>query len=147
MTGIQGASSATFGPTTPGRRPEVSTWAPDELTTIGGTTELQIASRRSDGTLRPYVTIWVVRVGDDLFVRSAYGADNPWFRRAKASGAGRIRAGGTERDVTFAEAPPDSHAAIDDAYHAKYDRYGPGIVGTVVGAHAAPVTIRLVRRT
>ena len=36
------------------------------------------------------------------------------------------------------------HAAIDAAYHTKYDRYGPAIVGTVVGDKAAPVTIRLV---
>ena len=48
------------------------------------------------------MTIWVVRVEDNLYVRSAYGADNPWFRRAKAGGAGRIRAGRIERDVTFA---------------------------------------------
>jgi hypothetical protein len=109
---------------------------------------LRLASLRADGTLRPYVIMWVVRAGDDLYVRSAYGADNPWYRRAKASGAGRVRAGGVERDVTFAEAGPDAatHAAIDAAYHAKYDRHGPAIVGTVVGDQAAPVTIRLVPR-
>ena len=41
--------------------------------------------------------------------------------------------------------PPDSvvHDAIDAAYHTKYDRYGPRIVGTVVGP-AADVTIRLI---
>jgi hypothetical protein len=41
--------------------------------------------------LRPYVTMWVVRANDELYVRSAYGPNNPWFRRAKASGAGRRR--------------------------------------------------------
>jgi hypothetical protein len=124
----------------------MATWTSDELTRIGGAEELKIASLRSDGRLRPYVTIWVVRVGDDLYVRSAYGPNNPWFRRAKASGAGRIRAGGVELDVTFAEAAAGAHEAIDKAYHAKYDRYGPAIVGTVVGDRAAPVTIRLVPR-
>jgi hypothetical protein len=93
------------------------------------------------------VTVWVVRAGDDLYVRSAYGPSNPWFVRAKSSGTGRIRAGGLERDVTFAEAAPDAHAAIDAAYHAKYDRYGPAIVGTVVGKHAEAVTIRLLSRS
>jgi hypothetical protein len=63
-----------------------------------------------------------------------------------ASGRGRIRAGGVEREVTFADAAPDAHAAIDAAYHAKYDRYGPGIVATVVGPDAAAVTVRLVPR-
>lgn len=55
--------------------------------------------------LRPYVTMWVVRAGDDLYVRSAYGPDNPWYRRATTSGADRIRAGSIERDVSFAQAP------------------------------------------
>jgi hypothetical protein len=122
-------------------------WKAEELARIGDATELQIASLRPDGTVRPYVTIWVVRTGHDLYVRSAYGTDNPWFRRAKASGAGRIRAGGLERDVTFTEVAPEAHAAIDAAYHAKYDHHGPAIVGTVVGAQAAHGTLRLVPRT
>jgi hypothetical protein len=69
-------------------------WTADELSTIGKADELQITSRRRDGSLRPYVTIWVVRSGDNLYVRSAYGHDNGWFQRALSSGAGRIRAGG-----------------------------------------------------
>jgi hypothetical protein len=121
----------------------VTTWTDDELQRIGAAEQLQLASRRRDGTLRPYVTMWVVRVADDLYVRSAYGPDNPWYRRAKASGIGRIRAGGTERDVVFAEAEADAHPGIDAAYHAKYDRHGPRIVGTVVGPDAADVTICL----
>jgi hypothetical protein len=126
-----------------------ATWTEEELRRVGGATELQIASRRGDGSLQPYVTIWTVRAGGDLYIRSAYGAGNPWFRRATASGARRIRADGVERDVTFtpaSELDAGTHAAIDAAYHAKCDRYGPQIVGTVTGAHAAPVTLRLVPR-
>ena len=37
------------------------------------------------------------------------------------------------------------HGEIDAAFHAKYDHYGPQIVGTVVGADAASVTLRLDR--
>jgi hypothetical protein len=121
-------------------------WTGDELERIGDAEELRLASLRNDGTLRPYVKMWVVRAGNDIYVRSAYGPGNPWYRRATASGAGRIRAGGVERDVTFAEAAPGSHAGIDAAYHAKYDRYGPAIVGSVVGPDAEGVTIRLVPR-
>ena len=122
----------------------MSPWTSDELDRIGAAEELQLASLRRDGTLRPYVTMWVVRAGDDLYVRSAYGPDNPWFRRAKASGAGRIRAGGLERNVTFVEPAPGVHAAIDAAYHSKYNRYGPRIVSSVVGPDAEAVTIKLV---
>jgi len=91
--------------------------------------------------------MWVVRTGDELYVRSAYGPDAGWYRHAMAGGAGRIRAGGVEHDVTFATAAVDAHAAIDAAYHAKYDRYGARIVDTVVGPHRYDVTVRLVPRT
>jgi hypothetical protein len=124
-----------------------ATWTDDELRQVGAATELQIATRRDDASLWPYVTIWTVRAGDHLYVRSAYGADNPWFRRATVSGSGRIRAGGIERDVTFtpvSELDAATQAAVDAAYHAKYNSYGPQIVGTVTGARAAPVTLRLV---
>lgn len=75
----------------------------EELGRMGEAVELQLASVRPDGTLHPYVRMWVVWTGDDLHVRSAYGPDNAWFRRAKSSGAGLIRRGGLERDVSFAE--------------------------------------------
>lgn len=125
----------------------MTNWTTDELRKIGDATELRIASLRKDGTVRPYVTIWVVRTGDDIYVRSAYGVDNPWYRRAKTSGEGRINAGGIERDVTFTEADNGVHADIDSAYHAKYDRYGPAIVGTVVGEKAALGTLRVLPRS
>jgi hypothetical protein len=128
--------------------PESTTasWTADELATIGGTEELWLATLRDDGSLRPYVTIWVVRAGDELYVRSARGPAGGWYVRALRSKAGRIRAGGLERDVVFAEAADDVHADIDAAYHAKYDRYGPAIVGSVVGQKAHGVTIRLLPR-
>jgi hypothetical protein len=124
----------------------VTAWTADELARIGRATELHIASRRPDGTLRPFVTTWVVRVGDDVYVRSAYGYANPWFQRALASGEGRIRTGGVERDVTFEVPGASMDADVSAAYHAKYDRYGPTIVGTVVSPEAARSTLRLAPR-
>ncbi len=47
----------------------MTAWTSDELNEIGKAEELQIASCRRDGTLRHPVTIWVVRVGDDFYVR------------------------------------------------------------------------------
>ncbi len=69
-------------------------WTTDELARIGGAEEIRISSRRADGTIRPFATAWVARFGDEICVRSAYGPDNGWFRRARASGEGRIRAAG-----------------------------------------------------
>lgn len=124
----------------------MSAWSPDELERVGHATDLLIASRRDDGSLRPYVRIWVIRAGDDLYVRSAYGPNTGWYRRAKGSGEGRVRAGGVERDVSFEEPEPAVAAAVTAAYHAKYDHYGPAIVGTVVSPEAEGLTLCIVPR-
>ncbi len=118
-------------------------WSPDELARIARTDELELASRRPDGSLRRYVTIWVVRAGNDVYVRSAYGYDNPWFQRAIRSRLGRIRAGGVERDVRLDVPGPEVAPQIDAAYHAKYDRYGARMVGTVVSPEARRSTLRV----
>jgi hypothetical protein len=124
----------------------MSGWTPDEIARIGRATELEVASRRPDGTLSGFVTIWAVRAGDDVFVRSAHGYENPWFQRALRSGQGRIRAGGVERDVQFDAPGPEAADAVSAAYHAKYDRYGASIVGSVVSADAVRSTLRLAPR-
>lgn len=123
---------------------ETTTWAPEEPQRIGAAEEIGLASRRPDGSLRPFVTMWVVRAGGTWMSARPTGPDNPWYRRATASGAGRIRAGGIERDVSFAQAASEAQGDIDAAYHAKYDRYGPRIVGSVVGPSAHRVIVRLV---
>jgi hypothetical protein len=122
----------------------MTSWTKEELAKIGNAEELDIASRRPDGTLRPFVTIWVVRADGDLYVRSVNGRSGTWFMRAVAAGEGRIRAGGVERDVAFEEAGSAVQAPVTAAYHEKYDRYGPNIVGTVVSVESATTTLRLV---
>jgi hypothetical protein len=123
------------------------TWSTEQVAAIGEAEELRLAPRREDATLGRFTTMWVVRADGDLYVRSAGGPDRPWYSHALATGRGRIQAGGIEADVRFASATPDLHAAIDAAYHAKYDRYGPTIVGHVTGPAAHPVTIRLLPTT
>ncbi len=121
----------------------MSAWAEDELVGIGRATELEISSCRPDGSLRPFVTIWAVRSGDAIYVRSAYGWDNGWFQRALKAGRGRVRTGGVERDVSFVQPATDEAEPVTAAYHAKYDRYGPAIVGTVVDAEAVRSTLKV----
>ena len=48
-------------------------WTADELEKIETADELEIASLRSDGRLGSKRTIWVVRVDDDLYIRSMNG--------------------------------------------------------------------------
>ena len=122
-------------------------WTSDELTKIGTAEELQIASLRRDGTLRKPVTIWVVRVGDDLYVRSVNGRAGAWFRGTQVRHEGRIWAGGVENDVTFVkESDPDINDQIDAAYHTKYRRYAQ-YVPPIVTPEARAATIKLVPRS
>ena len=122
----------------------MTAWTNDELTRIGAADELQIASARPDGTLRNPRTIWVVRVGDDLYVRSMNGRGGGWFPATQARHQGHIRAGGVDKDVTFADADPDLNDQIDAAYRDKYRRYGERIIGSVVNPGARAATIKLV---
>ena len=99
-----------------------------------------------DGTLRSPRTIWVVRVGDDLYVRSMNGRAGGWFPATQVRHQGHIRAGGIDKDVTFADAHPDRNDQIDTAYRDKYHRYGERIIGSVVNPGARAATIKLVPR-
>lgn len=122
----------------------MTAWTNDELTRIASADELQIAPRRRDGTLRNPRTIWVVRVGDDLYVRSMYGRGGGWFPGTQARHQGHIRAGGVDKDVTFADADPDLNDQIDAAYRTKYRRYAASIIDTIVSPQARAATLRLV---
>jgi hypothetical protein len=129
--------------------PSTSMWTSDELNKIGAAEELQIASLRQDSTLRKPRTIWVVRVGDDIYVRSAYGHNAAWFRGTQDRHEGYITAGGVERDVTFVDIPEtdrEIHDQLDAAYRAKYSRYPEQYVRPVVSAEARGVTLKLVPR-
>jgi hypothetical protein len=125
----------------------MTAWTSDELTKIGSAEELQIASLRGDGTLRKPVTVWVVRLGDDLYVRSVNGRTGAWFRGAQARHEGHIRAGGVEKDVTFLDADPDINDQIDAAYRTKYRRYAANIISSIVSPEARSATIKLVSRS
>src|SRR5215216_5740189 len=123
----------------------MTTWMSDELKKIGTAEELQIASLRRDGTLRKPVIIWVVRLGEDLYVRSVNGRTSAWFRGVQMRHEGQIRAGGVDKDVTFVEeSDPEINIQIDAAYRAKYRRYATSIINTTVSAEARAATIKLV---
>jgi hypothetical protein len=125
----------------------MTTWTSDELTKIGTAEELQIVSLRRDGTLRNPVTIWVVRLGDDLYIRSVYGRSSAWFRGTQTRHEGHIRAGGVEKDVTFVEeSAPEVNDQIDAAYRTKYRRYAASIINSVISSEARSATIKLVPR-
>jgi len=124
----------------------MSAWTSTELGKVGRADELEIRTRRRDGTLRSAVTIWVARVGDDLYVRSVNGRGSGWFRGTQARHEGRIHAGGVDKDVTFMDAEPNANDQIDRAYGEKYRRYAASIVNSVLTPQARAATLRLVPR-
>ncbi len=126
---------------------QMATWTSDELKKIGSADELEIASLRRDGTLRKPVTIWVVRVGDDLYVRSVNGRSSGWFRGTQERHEGHVQAGGVDKEVTFEDvSDPAAIAQVDAAYRSKYSKYDAQYVDPMVVPKSQEATIRLVPR-
>jgi hypothetical protein len=120
-------------------------WTNDEVDRVGAAEELDLASVRRDGTLRRPVTMWVVRDGDDLYVRSVNGRGSSWFRGAQNRHEAHIQAGGVEKDVTLVETD-DVDDELDTAYRTKYGRRYPSIVPSIVAPEARAATLKLVPR-
>ena len=122
----------------------MSEWTAQQLTSFGDPDEVTIATMRPDGTLRKPVIVWIVRVGDDLYVRSVRGRDSDWFRGMQSRHEGVLAAGGVTADVAFEEVD-GPHDEIDAEYRDKYRRY-PSIVPNIVKAEAQAATLRVVPR-
>ena len=124
----------------------MSAWTGDEVDALAAAEEVQIAPRRRDGTLRNPFTVWTVRLGDDLYVRSVRGRDGAWFRGIQETHSGRIRGGRVEKDVSFVDANTDIADEVDEAYRAKYRRYAGRILNSVLTPEARMATMRLLPR-
>ena len=122
----------------------MSPWTDDELRRIAAPDELQIAPVRRNGELRRAVPIWAVRVGDDLYVRAAYGANKGWHGVARTSHQARISAGGVEKHVIVEDADPSALDRVDAAYSEKYGRRYASIVDTINDTEHRATTLRLV---
>jgi hypothetical protein len=121
----------------------MATWTNDELSQVAGADELQVTSVRGDGTRSSGRTIWVVQVGDDLYVRSVNGTDGAWYRGTQVRHQGHVEVGGVSRDVTFTDIGHGMDSQVDAAYREKYRRYAANIVDSIVTQQAAATTMRL----
>lgn len=121
-------------------------WASDELEQIGAAEELRLTSLRRDGGLRDPLTIWAVHDGADIYVRSVNGPTAGWFRGTRVRRAGRVWAGGVEKDVRFENADPVLNDQIDPDYRNKYRRYAGSIIDRISGAQVRATALRLVPR-
>ena len=113
----------------------------------GAAEEVQVAPRRQDGSLGSRVTIWAVRHGDGVYVRSAVRGHNAaWFKGVLETHEGRFWAGRLEKDVTFLAPGPAVNDEVDAAYRAKYRRYGGRILNTCLTPEARATTLALLPR-
>jgi hypothetical protein len=117
-------------------------WSAAELDRIARAEELQIGPQRRDGSIRRPLPIWVVRVGDDLPVRSWRGASGGWYRAAEATHEAHISAGRVDKNVTLSHAGDHVNDAVDAAYRTKYGRHS-GYVGPMVAPEARATTLKL----
>ena len=124
----------------------MTNWPREELEKIAAADELQLASARPDGRLRKPVTIWVVRLGDDIYVRSVNGRNSHWFRGVEDRHEGHIRAGGVDKGVRFVEAGDDVNDEIEAAYRTKYRQYNASVVEPLFTPGAKAATLELVPR-
>jgi hypothetical protein len=123
-------------------------WSADELSTIDRSGEVDVATRRSDGTLRAARIVWIVRHDDAVYVRSVNGTTAAWYRGVQTRREGALSAGRLRRDVAFVEV--GEHAGdgsgLDDALDAAYrDKYGrsSGAVARITADAARATTVRV----
>jgi hypothetical protein len=95
-------------------------WNPDTLTTLGDALEVDVTPFAADGSRRPTRTIWSIRIGDELYVRSWKGRSAGWFRDVLATHQGEIAVtgGGAAQRVTFEEV--DAEAPVQERISAAY---------------------------
>jgi hypothetical protein len=118
-------------------------WTSQELTELGSTHELEVATTRENGALRQWTQIWVVTAGREVYVRTWHRRSTGWYGDAAAHRCTRVRFAGIEAEVEVDDVgvgPPALRDAVDVAYAAKY---GPG---QMADERTASTTLRLRKR-
>ena len=113
----------------------------DALHHLADVEEIRIGVRRPDGSTRS-VPIWVVRVGDHIYVRSVRGPKGGWYRRLRANPDGEAR-DADHRHLVHAEPVTDADtiAEVTRAYATKYE--GSPFVRPLLGGPSVDATLRL----
>jgi hypothetical protein len=124
----------------------MSTWPKDELRKIAETDDLHISPFREDGkTYGTPTWIWSVVVDDALYVRGYNGQNSSWYKAAVRQKAGRIKAAGMTKEVTFKPVEGKVNDRIDDAYRTKYK--GSPYLKPMISARARSATVKIAPRS
>lgn len=120
-------------------------WSKDELRTLAASDDLHISPFRDDGVTYGTPTwIWSVVVDDGVYIRGYNGQQSRWYQAAVKQKAGRIRAAGTTKEVTFEPVNGALNDRIDDAYRAKYAK--SPYLKPMISARARSATVRVLPR-
>jgi hypothetical protein len=124
----------------------MTSWSPEDLERLGGAGEVEVRSVHRDGSLSRPRTVWIVRVGDELYLRSVNGPDAAWYRSTRTAHRGQIQARGVSRDITWTDVEtteqPDIGPAVDAEYARKYQG-SPSAVAHINGRLARTTTMRV----
>ncbi|WP_327372499.1 DUF2255 family protein [Streptomyces sp. NBC_01216] len=89
-------------------------------------------------------TVWVVVLGGEAYVRSAFGRRSGWYRRVLRNAATEVEVAGVRLSVTLQPvADPALVQRVSGAYRTKYGLSWPGPVESMNGHEAAATTMRL----
>jgi hypothetical protein len=118
-------------------------FAPDILKLLNEDDEVQIEPRSPTGPGSP-VTIWIVVVDNDVYVRSYRGPRGRWYQALLAHPEGVLHAG--EREIPFRAVhveDPQTIARVSEAYQRKYERKWPTETAEMLLGDVLPTTLRL----
>lgn len=118
----------------------MSTWTAEELHSLARVSEIRVAGRRQDGSLRALTIVWHVVIDGRLYVRSVRGVEGGWYKGVMHHHEGAISWDGKTREVTYA---PDAtvNDQIDTAYLNKYGSGSP--TRAITNAAAKATTLRI----
>jgi hypothetical protein len=122
-----------------------SSFHPETLNLLGETEEVYIeTSRDADSPEHHRTIIWVVVVGDEVFVRSVRGHKGCWYQRISAHPQGAVLVEDTRIPVRTAPATDTATVdAVSEAFRSKYEDAWPGPTAGIVRSEVLPTTLKL----
>jgi hypothetical protein len=124
---------------------ERETWPKEELRKIAAADDLHISPFREDGVTYGTPTwIWSVAVDGALYARGYNGQKSRWYQAAVRQKAGRIKAAGLTKEVSFEPVEGKINYRIDDAYRMKY--HSSPYLSPMIGTKARAATVRILPR-
>lgn len=119
------------------------TWTPETLHAFETADELLLVLSR-EGRDDIEVPVWVVRVGDEVLLRSQDGVASGWFRRVELQPDQNVELAGIRMPVRFDHVAGHLEHEVNEAYVGKYG--GPTFPQVLLGAEAVEATVRVSAR-